>query len=61
MLTMPAGHSHHELKLARAIASHLGSSELHVFWSDALPAPTPPAERPLARAFAALGRLLERL
>jgi hypothetical protein len=61
MLTMPAGHTHDELTLARALARYLGSHELHVFWSRAPVVAARPSERPLARAFAALGRLLGRL
>jgi hypothetical protein len=61
MLTMPAGHTHDELALARALARHLGSRELHVFWSSATGAAAVPREHPLARAFAVIGRLLDRL
>jgi hypothetical protein len=63
MLTMPAGHSQRELDLARAVARHIGSEELHVFWSRVPQAPR--ARRagrwPVVRALAALNRLLDRL
>jgi hypothetical protein len=60
MLTMPAGHTHDELTLARALARHFGSRELHVFWSSA-EATAQPRETPIARAFAVIGRLLDRI
>jgi hypothetical protein len=62
VLTMPAGHSEHELARARRIAEWFNSIELHVFLEadppQRRPAPPPPAPEPQRRP-SALRRALD--